>query len=102
MGENLLKFPIFSYIRVYGMHNVLEVFFHRAGDRTEAPFFDHVRILVQNAIVTPSIPQINADRDLVLKRLPDFLCACVSSLLAPALVSTSPSHHISRAQRQES
>ena len=23
VGENLLKFPIFSYIRVYGMHSVL-------------------------------------------------------------------------------
>src|SRR3954471_12155443 len=79
-----------------GVRHALEVFFHRAGHRAEAPFFDHVRLFVQNAVVTPSIAEIDADRDLVLGGLPDFLCACVSNLLVHALVSTSLSHHISR------
>lgn len=45
--------------------HVQEVFFHGTGYGAEAPLFDYIDLLIQDAVVTSLVTQINADRDLM-------------------------------------
>ncbi len=47
------------------MGHVQEVFFHGTGYGAEAPLFDYIDLLIQDAVVTSLVTQINADRDLM-------------------------------------
>jgi len=49
-----------------GVRHTWEVLFHRTGHGAEPSFFDHLGLFIQNAIVTPSVSEIDADRDLML------------------------------------
>ena len=81
-----------------GRRHSLKVFFYGAGYGAEPSFFNHVGFFIQNAVVTPLVTEIDANRHLVLGGLPGFLSACLLGLLVHALVSTRPSHHISQRQ----